>query len=118
MAKPQWEYDVKYKFGITGDEYRALLAKQGGRCAICQRKPGKYRLSVDHDHECCPGARSCGKCIRGLLCGDCNQILLGRICQDTRQGKAHAIAVLERAIVHLDRVAHDHSHVVSSDHGK
>ena len=29
-------------------------------------------LVVDHDHRCCPGAHSCGSCLRGLLCPSCN----------------------------------------------
>lgn len=34
----------------------------------------KGRLVTDHDHECCPGARSCGVCVRGIVCYDCNNI--------------------------------------------
>jgi|SRR5215469_9567536 len=109
-AKPQWEYDLKYKFGITGDQYRELLAGQGGRCKFCGRKPGKYRLSVDHDHACCPKPPTCGNCNRGLLCSDCNQILLGRICQEGKLGKEHAIGILRTVIEHI---AGNDSHLLS-----
>ena len=31
-------------------------------------------LEVDHDHSCCEGGNSCGKCIRGVLCRGCNML--------------------------------------------
>jgi hypothetical protein len=59
------------QYGVTPEQYAVLLAEQGGGCAICGRSD--TRLTVDHDHKCCPEkARSCGKCIRGLICNNCN----------------------------------------------
>lgn len=62
-------------YGISKTRYREILEAQNGLCAICQRpQTGRRKtvLCVDHDHACCPGAKSCGRCVRGLLCGLCN----------------------------------------------
>lgn len=57
----------------------ALVAAQGGGCAICgvpyEDKPGS-RLAVDHDHRHCPGKTGCPECVRGLLCLRCNNLLM------------------------------------------
>ena len=59
----------KLGIDITDEEYDNLFMKQNGRCAICGREPlPSRRLSVDHCH-------TTGK-IRGLLCGDCNRVVL------------------------------------------
>lgn len=51
---------------MTLEQYEALLAVQGGRCAICGGvNPSGRRLSVDHAHAT--------KQVRGLLCGLCNR---------------------------------------------
>lgn len=63
------------RFGISPADYDALLERQGGGCAICGSKRNGLRLPVDHDHSCCPGRKSCGKCIRGILCVRCNTII-------------------------------------------
>lgn len=68
-------YQMKYRFGIDEAAYRVLLEAQGGTCAICNEPPGRERLLVDHDHDCCSGGRACGKCIRGLLCRKCNSAI-------------------------------------------
>lgn len=65
---------IKHRYGIAAAEYDAMLAEQGGRCAICREYPTKRntrahwdgKLCVDHDHET-------GR-IRGLLCNDCNLV--------------------------------------------
>jgi Recombination endonuclease VII len=54
------------RYGISPAEYDALLAKQGGACAIC-RKRSKGRLCVDHCHVT--------GMVRGLLCNECNSAL-------------------------------------------
>ena len=65
-------YALKYKFGITVDQYEQMLENQNNSCAICNkeaRAEGKS-LAVDHDH-------ATGE-IRGLLCSYCNYKLVGR----------------------------------------
>jgi hypothetical protein len=64
MVKYSRRNKLKRLFGITPEEYDAMLVAQGGVCAICKAPPGCRRLAVDHDHET-------GK-VRALLCGNCN----------------------------------------------
>lgn len=60
------------RYGLAAERYESMLAAQGGACAICRAEFGSTP-HVDHDHSCCPVAgRSCGKCVRGLLCNVCN----------------------------------------------
>lgn len=65
------------RYGITEAQYDAMLHAQGGVCAIkgCNRTNKNKRMDIDHDHACCPGDRSCGKCVRGLVCGPCNKAM-------------------------------------------
>jgi hypothetical protein len=57
-------------YSLQPADYARLFEHQGRRCAICRRATGATkRLAVDHDHTCCPGPASCGRCVRGLLCG-------------------------------------------------
>lgn len=75
LAK-QRDYGLWHRYRLTPEAYDKLLADQDGKCALCQRvAPSKKRLNVDHDHKCCPGRETCGKCIRGLLCNRCNNAL-------------------------------------------
>lgn len=82
-----------HKYGITVEQHEAMLADQGGGCAICggPTKDGR-EFYVDHDHTCCSGERTCGNCVRGLLCGECN-LGIGYLGDDAIR--------MERAIAYL-----------------
>lgn len=68
-------YAMKHNFGITLEDWDQMLRDQSGRCFLCEEplRSGRTDIHIDHDHACCPGKRSCGKCIRGLACQKCNQ---------------------------------------------
>lgn len=78
---------IWYRYGITWDDIRDMLEAQGG-CAICGITDVE-KWCVDHDHDCCPGGKSCGKCIRGILCDSCNRGI-GQFgdCADTMRAAA------------------------------
>jgi hypothetical protein len=62
------QYHLAKTFGITVEEYDAMLAAQGGGCAICGRPPrDDISLHVDHDHAT--------GMVRGLTCFRCNNAL-------------------------------------------
>jgi hypothetical protein len=55
-------------YGITGEEYRRMGARQRWRCLVCgERAPKGVRLVVDHDHV--------SGYVRGLLHSECNAAL-------------------------------------------
>lgn len=62
---------IRHRNWTYNTDVEVMLAEQGGRCAICREAFG-LSFAVDHDHACCPGKRSCGACVRGLLCVACN----------------------------------------------
>jgi len=66
------------KYNVDREWYERTLVLQGGRCGNpgCDEvEPGgKWNTwHIDHDRTCCPGVRSCGSCVRGLLCEGCNK---------------------------------------------
>jgi hypothetical protein len=69
------ESRLRYLYKMTVEMYESLLSSQEGHCALCPAVQGdsERRMAVDHDHECCSGQRSCGKCLRGILCPNCNR---------------------------------------------
>lgn len=61
-------------YNMTIDEFEDRVNAQGGKCAACKIVSPRT-LHVDHDHLCCPELKSCGKCVRGIICSSCNQTL-------------------------------------------
>lgn len=69
----QRHYGRKRYYGLTGEQYGAMLAEQKGCCAICSRPEtamvngSPKAMHVDHCHET--------GMIRALLCNNCNPML-------------------------------------------
>jgi hypothetical protein len=91
---------LKHNYGITLEQYEEMLAAQNGVCAVCgEVNEGGRALSVDHDHTCCSGPRSCGRCIRKLLCAHCNHAI-GNAKEDAdRLVALAAYLVMHRGVV-------------------
>ena len=66
------------RFGLTPDDYIDMFESQNGLCYICgqsESSSNKKRLCVDHNHDCCGKTKACDKCVRKLLCFQCNVAL-------------------------------------------
>lgn len=85
-AHKQKIYGRRQRYGPGSEQhYERQMILQRGLCAICSRSyEGHSRpLNQDHDHSCCSPStkhsgnqrRSCGICLRGLLCSICNRNL-------------------------------------------
>ena len=64
--RKNWEYRIKWQYGLTVEQFIDMLFEQNGRCLICL----KFFLDtpcVDHDHIT--------EKVRGLLCRVCNRAL-------------------------------------------
>lgn len=85
------------KYGITVEQFEAMLAAQTGKCAVCETAFGglydgpNTSPRIDHCHE--TGT------VRGLLCNRCNRAI-GLFCDDA--------AVMEKAAGYI----RDHSHAL------
>lgn len=88
-------YHFRTRYGITVDEYEAMLAEQGNVCAVCgesneqlDKRNGRHRsLHVDHDHKT-------GN-VRGLLCANCNTAI--GLSQDSPERLRQMADYLERS---------------------
>jgi hypothetical protein len=74
---------LKRKYGLTLEAFEALLASQGGGCAICGKPDVDH---VDQDHRT-------GR-VRGILCFRCN-VAIGQMDDDCER-LAAAMAYLAR----------------------
>ena len=69
------------RYGLSLEEWRFILARQGGVCAVCEKVPSTGRFVVDHDHvrgwaKMPPEQRKLY--VRGILCWFCNHAYVGR----------------------------------------
>ena len=77
-AKARWNRASRLRgYGLTQEAFDARLEAQGYVCAMGGEPFTEDSvICVDHDHACCPSSmKSCGKCVRGLLCSGCNRAL-------------------------------------------
>jgi hypothetical protein len=88
-ARRLWDY---YK--LTPEKFEKMKEDQEGKCACGRVLKGRTDIHVDHDHSCC-FRKSCGKCVRGLLCQRCNTVL-GMLEEDKRLLPLYLLQYLER----------------------
>lgn len=90
--RKHWNAELKRRYGITIEQYDAMLITQGGGCGICgSTEPGRKGngwFAVDHDHSCCAVTSGHAGCVRGLLCSQCNTILASAGDDEARLRKA------------------------------
>ena len=78
------------RHNISREKYEEMVSRYNGNCWVCQTKEA---INIDHDHSCCDGTWSCGKCVRGILCNACNTAL--GLMQDNKKILNKAIKYLE-----------------------
>ncbi len=69
------------RYGLTLEDWRIMVALQGGACYVCRKVPTTGRLVIDHEHRPRwkhqpPAERR--KAVRGALCWFCNKNYVGR----------------------------------------
>ena len=77
-AETKVNYGLKYRHGMTGEDWQAMWRSQEGRCYLCEQPMDADRpkaVHIDHDQSCCPKWRSCAMCRRGLAHNVCNRAL-------------------------------------------
>ena len=86
-------------YNMTPQEFEEMFDSQGRRCLICSTDTPNGRHSswcVDHDHTCCPEAKTCGECVRGIICCRCNRLL--GLAKDSQTTLIRAALYLEQSV--------------------
>lgn len=83
---------IKRKYNLTQEQYYKFI--ENG-CEVCGASDN---LCIDHDHSCCSGSGSCGKCVRGTLCRRCN-IAEGLYKKDPKNLKNLVLYMQKHAII-------------------
>jgi len=82
------------KYGISYQDYLNMQMRQNNRCAICGKLSPTKRLAADHDREI---QREYGvTVVRGLLCTQCNQSVIG--------GVEYSDEVMRNAIKYMQKI--------------
>jgi hypothetical protein len=68
------KHHLQKNFNLSFQKFFEMLTAQDNKCALCSDL-FEVTPAIDHDHSCCSGVKSCGKCVRGLLCHRCNTAL-------------------------------------------
>jgi hypothetical protein len=83
LNNPNYDSDQKRlkRYKLTPQKTLKLFHKQKGLCLFCKQpmdlksKIRGDRVAVDHDHSCCKGRVTCGKCVNGLAHELCNFLM-------------------------------------------
>ena len=79
----RYNQHIRLRYSLTLEDLNKMYLKQDGKCPLCLKELSnptiedavRWESNIDHDHSCCPGDTTCGNCVRGLLCRDCNLMI-------------------------------------------